>query len=53
MIEFDSRRTKDRRKSPCFIEKDRRGNAERRGKAARESEKKRRGEFERHLNAQR
>lgn len=52
MIEFSSRRTKDRRKNPCYIEKDRRAN-ERRGLAARELEKKRRKEFERHLSAQR
>ena len=53
MIEFDSRRTKDRRKTPCYIVRDRRGISERRGRAARELEKKRREEFERHLRAQR
>jgi len=52
MIEFDSRRKKDRRKTPCYIENDRRKSIERRGKALKELEKKRRKEFERHLNAQ-
>lgn len=53
MIEFSSRRTKERRKNPRYIEKDRRVNSERRGQAARELEINRRKEFERHLNAQR
>jgi len=53
MIEFSSRRPGDRRKTPCYIEKDRRVNSARRGKAARDLEKKRRSEFKRHLNAQR
>ena len=53
MIEFDSRRIKDRRKSPCYMAKDRRVNSDRRGRAARELEIKKRKEFERHLNAQR
>jgi hypothetical protein len=53
MIEFSSRRPGDRRKNPCYIERDRRVNPARRGLAARELEKKRRTEFKRHLNAQR
>lgn len=46
MIEFDSRKQKERRKTPCFIEKDRRKSDERREKAARDLEKKNRKEFE-------
>jgi len=49
-IEFNPRK-KDRRKTPCFIEKDRR-KADRRGKAQRDIDRKRRVEFERHLAAQ-
>lgn len=52
-IEFDSRRTPERRKTPCFIEDDRRNSEDRRGKALKDLEKKQRKEFERHLNAQR
>jgi hypothetical protein len=53
MIEFDSRRIKERRKTPCYIEKDRRNPSDRRGKATREIEEKQKKEFNRHLNAQR
>lgn len=51
-IEFDSRRNPERRRTPCFVDKDRRKLGERRASAARELEKKQRKEFERHLNAQ-
>lgn len=36
MIEFDSRKKRDRRKIPCFIDPDKRSGSDRRGKAARE-----------------
>ena len=52
MVEFNRRRPENRRKTPCFIAKDRR-KPERRGQALREIERKRRKDFERHLNAQR
>lgn len=62
--EFDSRKTKDdrregeeRRKTPCFIDKDRRKDNQRsqnrRGKAQKLINQKNRKEFERHLKAQR
>lgn len=53
MIEFDSRKQKERRKIPCYIENDRRKPDERRGRAARDLKKKNRKEFERYLKAQR
>ena len=52
MIEFDSRKPEDRRKIPCFAERDRR-KSERRGGAQKEIDRKRRKEFERHLRTQR
>jgi len=48
--EFNSRK-KDRRKTPCYIEKDRR-KSDRRGKSQRDIDRKRRVEFERFLRAQ-
>lgn len=52
-IEFSSRKTKDRRKTSCFIDPDRRSPSDRRGRAEKELERKRRKEFTRHLKAQR
>jgi len=51
MIEFSNRK-KERRKTSCYIEKDRR-KGERRGRGLKEVERKRRKEFLRHVRAQR
>lgn len=51
-VDFGSRKLKERRQTPCFIDKDRRKD-ERRGKALRDILQKRRKEFLRHINAQR
>jgi len=51
--EFNSRKDKERRKVPCFIENDRRTGIDRRKRALFETRRKRRKEFERHLRAQR